>query len=238
MIKQWVIPDIHGCAKTLKKLVEVQIQPTKTDELYFLGDYINRGSDSKGVLDYLMTLQNAKLKTRFLMGNHEKYLLKAYKTEKALKLNSNATKSNDAVADWLAHGGDQFLKSFGVSSLAEVPKEYFKWIKSLERFIFLKNYILVHAGLNFKNKDPFEDRKAMLWIRNFEVDPKKINHRVIVHGHVPKQLKAIKQNLRNENALTVYLDNGIYIANKKGFGNLLALELKSKTLLIQENQEG
>lgn len=234
MIKQWVIPDIHGCLQTLKQLIEVQIQPKKTDELYFLGDYINRGPDSKGVLDYLMILQNSKIKTRFLIGNHEKYLLKAYKAEKVLKRNSLIT-NNDAMSEWLAHGGDNFLDSYGLKYLNEVPKNYIKWLKSLERFIFLKKYILVHAGFNFNNEDPFQDKKAMLWIRNFKVDPKRINHRIIIHGHVPKHLKAIKQNLQNKDAQTIDLDNGIYMSDKKGYGNLIAFELNTKKTIIQEN---
>lgn len=235
MAKHWVIPDIHGCSKTLISLIETQIKPEKTDVLYFLGDYINRGPDSKGVLDYLMRFGGTNTNTRFLMGNHEKYLLKAYKAEKKLAINPKLIKHQDAIEACLAHGGDQFLESFWVSKLSQVSEEYFKWIKSLERFIFLKKYILVHAGLNFNNEDPFQDRKAMLWIRNFKVEPKKINYRTIIHGHVPKPLKEIKKSLQNENTLSIDLDNGIYASNKKKFGNLLAFELKSKKLLVQEN---
>ena len=54
MSKRWIIPDIHGCAKTLKVLLENMLTVTKHDQLYFLGDYIDRGPDSKGVLDYLI----------------------------------------------------------------------------------------------------------------------------------------------------------------------------------------
>ena len=57
MRKRWVIPDIHGCHKTLKSLIEELIKPSRYDELYFLGDYIDRGPDSQKVIDYIRFLQ-------------------------------------------------------------------------------------------------------------------------------------------------------------------------------------
>ena len=58
MNRRWVIPDIHGCINTLKQLIETGIMPTKEDELYFLGDYIDRGPDGRGVIDYIMSMQS------------------------------------------------------------------------------------------------------------------------------------------------------------------------------------
>ena len=57
MNKIWIIPDIHGCVLTLKTLIENQIEPDKNDQLIFIGDYIDRGPDSKGVIDYIMNLE-------------------------------------------------------------------------------------------------------------------------------------------------------------------------------------
>jgi serine/threonine protein phosphatase 1 len=57
MKKRWVIPDIHGCVNTLKALIEEQIKPARYDELYFLGDYINCGPESRAVIDYIRFLQ-------------------------------------------------------------------------------------------------------------------------------------------------------------------------------------
>ena len=51
MSQRWIIPDIHGCTKTLSVLLENLLKVTKHDELYFLGDYIDRGPDGKGVID-------------------------------------------------------------------------------------------------------------------------------------------------------------------------------------------
>ena len=59
MKNRWVIPDVHGNLITLKYLIENRIALSKSDELYFLGDYIDRGPDSKGVIDFIMSLQNS-----------------------------------------------------------------------------------------------------------------------------------------------------------------------------------
>ena len=56
-MSRWIIPDVHGCAKTLRSLIESFLKLTKEDDLYLLGDYIDRGLNSKEVLDYIMDLQ-------------------------------------------------------------------------------------------------------------------------------------------------------------------------------------
>ena len=59
MKNRWVIPDIHGHIKTLKSLIEDRIALSKSDVIYFLGDYIDRGPDSKSVIDFIMSLQDS-----------------------------------------------------------------------------------------------------------------------------------------------------------------------------------
>jgi len=76
--KRYVIADIHGCYKTLRYLVEEMISPSKSDYLFFLGDYIDRGPNSSGVIDYVIDLIDNGYKVFPLRGNHEENLLKAY----------------------------------------------------------------------------------------------------------------------------------------------------------------
>lgn len=235
MLKQWVIPDIHGCVKTLKQLIEGQIQPKKEDDLYFLGDYIDRGPDSKGVIDYLISLQNDGYNTIFLKGNHEEYFLKSLEHEPSRKQLIKFGRKNRFKREWLAHGGDKFMLSFGLTKLHKIPLLYSDWIKGLKNYILLEKIILVHAGLNFKIEDPFEDTFDMLWTRDFEIDSLKIGKRLIVHGHVPVHIDVIHQSIDNEDTLCINLDNGVYLKNKEGFGGLTAYELNSKILLIQDN---
>jgi len=58
LARHFAISDIHGCVKTFKKLVIDIINLSKEDKLYLLGDYINKGPDSKGVIDFIFTLQD------------------------------------------------------------------------------------------------------------------------------------------------------------------------------------
>ena len=230
-----MIPDIHGCAKTLRALIEDLIQPSKHDWLYFLGDYIDRGPSSKEVVDYVMFLQKEEYNIRTLLGNHEDYLIKSYEDELNLKSIMGIKQTNKKKKEWLFHGGKDTMKSFGISDLKDFPKEYLEWMKSLEYYIELDNFYLVHAGFNFKLKDPFEDKDSMLWIREYEIDKKKIGNKRIIHGHVPVSLEFIDLNIKNKSYQYIDLDNGCYMNKRDGFGNLVALELNSLEYKVQYN---
>jgi len=237
MKKQWVIPDIHGCSKTLKCLVEELIRPTRFDELYFLGDYVDRGPDSKGVIDYIRFLQQEEYTLIPLKGNHEDFMVELYDAEvgSGFAWLINFTRRKRKV--WNEIGGKPTLASFGVSRLKDVPRDYIEWMRNLEYFVQLENFVLVHAGLNFKNADPFTDKHAMLWFRDYEIIPERIGNRRILHGHVPVNMELITLALKNKFYKFIDIDNGPYIQGRNGFGNLVALELTGMEMVIQDNRD-
>jgi len=238
MQKKWIIPDLHGCIKTLKHLVEEKISPQKNDVIYFLGDFIDRGPDSKGVLDYVMSLESQGFIVKPLKGNHEEYFLLALDEEKNRKRKFLFFKEkNKLYQEWLEHGGSFTLKSFGDKNFHNIPGKYVDWIRKLPVFYIEDRFVIVHAGLNFSLKDPFEDRHAMLWARSFEAAPEKIGNRKIVHGHVPVSLDFMKSCINDENHKFLPLDNGCYLPHKSGMGNLVAFELNTSELLVQPNIE-
>jgi len=235
-MKKWVIPDLHGCSKTLKALIEDKISPSKSDQLYFLGDYIDRGPDPKGVIDYIINLEEKGFQVFALKGNHEEYLLLAHEKEKELNRQFFLfRKKNYHFKEWLKHGGHDTMKSFGVRRISEIPIEYINWIQKLHNFIIVSPFVVVHAGFNFERKDPFEDIHSMLWIRGFNVIPEKINNLKLIHGHVPVSLDFIKKSVLDSQGKFIPLDNGCYLPGKSGMGSLTALELNSMQLLIQPN---
>jgi len=235
MARQWVIPDIHGHSRTLQALIEDQIKPSRSDYLFFLGDYIDRGPDAKGVIDYIISLQEDDYQIRTLRGNHEDYLLRTYDNETVQKNILGITYQNKLKKEWFKFGGRATLRSFKVSNVHEIPEKYISWMKVLEYFVTLQGFILVHAGLNFNIEDPFKDTHAMLWIKEYKVDRTKAGFRKLVHGHVPVSLDFIEL-LRTSNGFDfIDLDNGIYMPEKEGFGNLVALELTSMELKVQHN---
>ena len=83
-MKQYAIGDIHGCSKTFKELLD-KIGLIEGDELYLLGDYIDRGPDSKGVIDTIFELREKGFKVICLRGNHESMLLDALKNREEQK---------------------------------------------------------------------------------------------------------------------------------------------------------
>ena len=237
MTKKWVIPDIHGYAATLQALIEEQIKPSRNDTLFFLGDYIDRGPDSKGVIDYIISLKEDDYHIRTLRGNHEDYLIRTYENETVQKNFLGITYRNHLKKEWFKYGGKETLKSFGVSDVHEIPEKYNNWMKELEYFIQLDSFVLCHAGMNFNLDDPFSDKHAMLWIKDFKVDMEKTGFRKVIHGHVPISLDFIDAVINSSNYNFIDLDNGVYMPGKPGFGNLLALELTSLELKIQPTLE-
>ncbi len=235
MPKRWVIPDIHGCSKTLKGLVNNLINPTRNDELYFLGDYVDRGADSKGVIDFIRNLKNDGYNVTALKGNHEDFMVELYDAEKQAKNTWWHRLGDRKHKVWMEIGGKATLSSFGVTHVRDVPVDYIEWMRGLKYYILLDKFVLVHAGLNFKNEDPFEDQRAMLWLREYEIQPEKIGRRKIIHGHVPVNMELIMLAVRNKIYKFIDLDNGPYMSGKEGFGNLVALELESMEMVIQNN---
>lgn len=235
MRESWVIPDIHGYANTLRALIEEMIQPSKHDYLYFLGDYIDRGPGSKEVIEYLMYLQKEEYNVRFLIGNHEDYLIKAYDEEFVLKSFLGIKQKNNKKKEWLFHGGKECMESYGIHDLKQFPKEHIEWMRKLEYYIELDDYFLVHAGFNFSLDNIFEDTHSMLWVREYDIHPEKIKNKKLIHGHVPVNLEFIDISVKSKSYKFIDLDNGIYIQKKEGFGNLVALELNTLEYRAQCN---
>ncbi|MCD6178926.1 MAG: serine/threonine protein phosphatase [Bacteroidales bacterium] len=234
--KRWVIPDIHGYSQTLQALLD-QIRPNKTDHLIFLGDYIDRGPNSKGVIDIIMELQDKGYRITALIGNHEEFLLKSLHLAQNKKGFFAAFKPNKIKKEWMEFGGKDTLKSFGTKRMENIPQKYIDWMKKLEYYLEFKDYVIVHAGLNFRKEDVFSDKQTMLWAKEFKVIPSKIAYRQLIHGHTPVDLEYIHHCINTEKQDFIDLDNGVYMTKKAGFGNLLAFELNSRLLITQYNVE-
>lgn len=235
-MRTWVIPDVHGCLATLRSLVEESIRPVLGDTIIFLGDLVDRGPDSKGVLDYVMNLPTAKIDVKVLRGNHEDFMAQVYEDEKEKPAYSSMLRLKSRITrEWLFHGGRETLDSFNTRNPLDIPEKYLHWIAGLEYVIEHGKYLIVHAGFNFANDDIFSDKRAMLWSRDFQIDTQKLGDRTIIHGHVPVSLEFIYHSVSAANFRFIDLDNGVYMAGRPGYGNLLALELNSMQLLVQHN---
>ncbi len=235
-MRTWVIPDVHGCLRTLRTLIEDMIELRKDDALIFLGDIIDRGPDSKGVIDYIMKLGSNGIKTTVIKGNHEDYMARVYRDEfEKSGLQKLFGIRSASYKDWMMYGGEETMQSFNTYNVKEIPVKYIEWIESLEFYLKWKNFLIVHAGFNFENDNIFSDTTSMMWIREYKIDPTKLGTRKIIHGHVPVTLDFIYQSINSNSFQFIDLDNGVYMSDKPGYGNLLALELNTMELLVQPN---
>lgn len=224
-MKQWVITDIHGCAKTFEALLQ-RINFRRSDSLYLLGDYVDRGPDSKGVLDLVMQLSQSKHKVHCLLGNHEVMMLHA--------VHNSGTKE---ARHWKKYnGGAETLRSFRAVKPREIDERYVNFIESMDYYVEVDNYILVHAGLNFVAPDPLLDQEAMLWIRGqAHINYAWLNGRIVIHGHTPQPKKQVAQHVEmmDKNPV-VDIDCGC-VYSRDNMHHLCALELTSRKLVFQEN---
>ncbi len=217
--RRFVIGDIHGCACTLRTLVEDRLAISRGDELYLLGDLIDRGPDSRGVLDFIFELRKRGISVMSVKGNHEAMCLLAGDDLRYLEM-------------WLANGGIATLRSFDAEGPNEIHRQYIYLLRSLPNYILLDDFVLVHASLNFDLADPFGDIEAMLWLRECSVDSARIDGRRLVSGHTAVTREQLEKSLKTDRIL---LDNGCVFAGRPGMGSLAALELNSMTVTYQEN---
>ncbi len=217
--RRFVIPDIHGCARTFHALLHNVIRLQPEDTLYLLGDYIDRGPRSKELLDEIINLLKKGYSVHPLRGNHEEMLLQSQVSLQALSL-------------WMTNGGHATLDSFRAEDAREIPYNYRNFLLALPSYIILDDFVLVHACLNFDIPDPFTDTETMLWARTCQVNPERIGSRRLVCGHTAIRRESVLKSLATTR---IMLDNGCVYKGYPELGSLTALELDSMSLYFQEN---
>ncbi|MCZ4409245.1 metallophosphoesterase [Cryomorphaceae bacterium 1068] len=216
MGRRLVLTDIHGSFQTFVKLLR-KLKLTKDDQLFILGDMINRAPYSIYVIEKIAELLVDGYSVFPLRGNHEQLFLKFAITDQT-KLQALADRQYSA----------HLLKD-GV-----LPKSIYKFFNALPYFYELEDHYLVHAGFNIDERDLFDSWKDMLWIRSMRYDKKKLNGKKVVHGHVPTTLTVIEKALANEKP-EIKLDNGCIRAGVFDFGKLVCLDLDSSKLTTKRN---
>ena len=221
--KRYAIPDIHGCFKTFRHLVEEVIKLTISDQLFLLGDYVDRGPSSQEVLDYIMQLMDGGYQIFPLRGNHENDLLEYAKGEsRFLSWQLNRYNYPDIVSN------------------GKLLDRYYLFLNSLPYYYELNDYFLVHAGFDFKSEKPFENRTAMLWLKYFDPPEDQLNGKKVVHGHDPVSMNVIIDHIE-KGRITIPLDNGVAFTGKhkiydtSQMGNLCAFNLDTHKLFAQKN---
>jgi len=214
-MRTFVIGDIHGCLDELVYLLEA-LPLEAPDRLIFLGDYIDRGPNSKEVVSYLIHRQQTRSEDMvFLKGNHEDMFLSYL---------GLPGKYGDM---FLYNGGGATLASYGIPSrnqtsrevLSLIPQAHIKFLQGLKSFYLAKPFLCVHAGIH-PNK-PFDQQveEEMLWIRDEFILNRHALPYTVLFGHTPQEKVLFHLPYK------VGLDTGLV------YGNMLTcLELDEKVL--------
>jgi serine/threonine protein phosphatase 1 len=169
------IGDIHGSCRALETLA-AYVDFAADDVIVALGDYVDRGPDSKGVIDFFIELKKSHTVVT-LKGNHEAMM-------------EAARYSDQELYFWLANGGEETMSSFGLSNpemiAVEIPAVYWDFIASCERFYETDSHILVHAGLDPDTELEDQDDNHLFWQRVFDTKAHK-SGKTIVCGHTSQR---------------------------------------------------
>lgn len=204
----YVVGDIHGRADLLRD-IHAQIQkdfsraPVERALAVYLGDYVDRGLDSRQVIDVLLDEPLTGIESVYLRGNHEDFLLR-FLDDPAIG------------ASWMANGGSATIYSYvggrvdlndltGVQAAlrAALPGRHLEFLRSLQLLHVEGDYLFVHAGI--RPNVPLEKQNPMdlMWIREDFLNSRARHAKMVVHGHSIRNTPDVRTN-------RIGIDTGAY----------------------------
>lgn len=204
--KIFAIGDIHGCLQSLEKLLDILPVNWGEDLVIFLGDYIDRGPNPRGVIEKILELKKLyQDKIITLKGNHE------WMFERFLK--------GIDTDIFLYNGGGTTLKGYyNDKGYLEIPGEHLKFLKELWLYYETEDYIFVHAGLRPGKDLKDQDEEDILWIRESFYFSEYKFPKTVVFGHTPFPVPLILDD-------RIGIDTGCVYG-----GALTAIELPDKKI--------
>ncbi|MEZ6139308.1 MAG: metallophosphoesterase family protein [Zavarzinella sp.] len=177
MARLLAIGDVHGCLTALETLLGV-VKPTEDDEIVMLGDYIDRGPDSRGVIEYLRKHQLAENWT-LLRGNHEIMMVQARHSRSDRRF-------------WQAVGGQEALESYADHvngpTIESVPDAHWLFLDRLSDWYETEEFIFVHAGLHPDRPLQNQETNDLHWeVLNPERFRPHCSGKTIVCGHTEQR---------------------------------------------------
>jgi serine/threonine protein phosphatase 1 len=166
----WAIGDIHGCLRALERLIE-RISPGEYDKLIFLGDYIDRGPDAKGVVDFLLQLSR-RTQCVFLRGNHEQMLL-------------DVIDNNDDIFLWNLNGAQATIRSYRNLIQLETNEEHMNFYRNTKYYHIEGKYLFVHGGIRPNVPIEKQEPRDLIWIRDEFILKRHNLDFIVIFGHTP-----------------------------------------------------
>ena len=213
--KRIAIGDIHGCFHAFEALLNKQLKINKDDQIFILGDLIDKGNNSALVLDLIIDLKANDYQIFPIKGNHEKKFLTAY---------SCGFEFFEA-----------YLKAYNSLDLLEGElDQYLQLISGFEYYIELDNFVLSHIGINEDRINPFTDLRGMFPEIQFDFDAQRIMQKTQIHGHMVRTIEEIKSSIEKKEK-RFSIDSGCYLKEDR-LGYLTAIDLDTMELFHQINR--
>ena len=199
--RRFVVGDVHGCVDELERLLD-HLAPQRGDVICFLGDYVDRGPDPRGVIERLIRLRREGPECLFLKGNHE---------DMFLAFMGQPGRHGDA---FLWNGGDATLASYdcqgesGATVIERLPPEHREFLSTLRTYAYIGTYLCVHAGVRPTQPLAAQSEEDLLWIReDFIAQPHPFPYTVLF-GHTPQREVLVDLPYK------VGLDTGLVYGNR------------------------
>jgi serine/threonine protein phosphatase 1 len=224
----YAIGDIHGRRDLLDQLLtdiqaDDEARSGAETHLIFLGDLVDRGPDSAGVVQRALELGRSTPQARFIMGNHDGIFLRALRGDRRAlryfaKIGGRATIRSYGISDEEYCALDD--KALMATLIERVPQEHVEFLKSFEDYIIEGDYLFVHAGIRPGVAIEEQTSEDLQWIREeFLVDRR--NHgQIVIHGHT---ISPEVERLPNR----IGIDTGAYKS-----GRLTALGLEDEDVWV------
>jgi serine/threonine protein phosphatase 1 len=228
----YCISDIHGCLDEFTELLQA-IEFSANDELYIIGDVIDRGPKPIACLEFVMKQSNA----RMLLGNHEDMMLDYY----------NCSAEDRGYHNWLNNGGQETIRDFDALSNDD-RRAILNWLAERELYADItvggRKFFLSHAGLNPDRHHPSEPARGqrtndLLWMREKFFKRSIRGEHTYIFGHTPTPNRGL-HSLRTSSAWVSPRKNQINIDSGCVYGGkLCALRLDDMELFyVYSKQEG
>lgn len=171
----YAIGDIHGTSDALKTIFK-EGKFSANDTFVFLGDYVDRGPDTKGVLDWLIR-NTYYYNFVFLRGNHEIMMM-------------TARIDQDRLREWMFFGGSEVLDSYGIGDSADwadqIDKEHWHFLEDTLPYYEKDNYIFVHGGLETGRPLEEQNMHHLFW-RKYETPVAYLPDKTVICGHTSRK---------------------------------------------------
>lgn len=200
-LRVYAVGDIHGRYDLLQALAAriradmVESRPRSSAEIY-VGDYIDRGPQSREVVEWLLETPPLTERRICLRGNHEVMLLDALTDPVALH-------------HWLRNGAGATLASYGLaaSEVRALPPKHLDFFENLELTASIGSYLFVHAGLRPGLALAAQDEEDLVWIREPFLSSEVDHGLIVVHGHTPVDAPDARPNRINIDTGAVFSGN-------------------------------